>query len=182
MLEGEYLELCNDLKVKYDELKDKEREIERTSYRLKRSITFYASMVMALEAEILHSGMDGTTVFNSIMDILAHKIEEDMQSLLHSSNDTPTLHIRFQPVVVQSNLPPPPPPPPDSSGVPHSPPAHSPSSSAWAGDVNNRLTITMFLSILNSCLCKYNTPFGCKCQAVFLQFGGGPAPNPNGPR
>lgn len=104
MLEGEYLELCNELKKKYDELQNERKEIERQSFRLKRNIMFYASMVMALDNEVDTSGIETTTIFNSILDVLHTRVEEDMQTLLHQEVAN-IAGIRMTPVIVDINLP-----------------------------------------------------------------------------
>lgn len=82
MNEGEYLELCNQLKEKYEEVERREERQKRENFRLKRSLLFYISLINAIKVEMEISAMDVTGTVNSLFDVILHRGNEDLENIL----------------------------------------------------------------------------------------------------
>ena len=85
MMEGEYLELCNDLKTKYDEITDKLDRIELQELELKKDFISCYGIVRMLDNLISnsHIGYDNEVVV----------IVEVLRGLMSNSMDRHIFHI-----------------------------------------------------------------------------------------
>ena len=85
MLEGEYLELCNDLKNKYDEITDKLDRIELQELDMKKDLITAYGVVRMLDNLISnsHIGYDNEVVV----------IVEVLRGLMSNSMDRHIFHI-----------------------------------------------------------------------------------------
>jgi hypothetical protein len=88
MNEGEYLEMCNQLKQKYDEIERREERRKRENFRLKRSLLFYISLLNAVKVEMENSGMDITGTVNALFDVLMYRGNEDLEQILDYEGDS----------------------------------------------------------------------------------------------
>jgi hypothetical protein len=90
MNEGEYLELCNQLKEKFNEVEKREERRKRENFRLKRSLLFYISLINAIKVEMEMSAMDIIGTVNSLFDVILHRGNEDLENILgYESEDSP---------------------------------------------------------------------------------------------
>jgi hypothetical protein len=100
MNEGEYLELCNQLKEKFNEVEKREERRKRENFRLKRSLLFYISLINAIKVEMDMSAMDIIGTVNSLFDVILHRGNEDLENVLgyesdNSPPETPILLMGF---------------------------------------------------------------------------------------
>ena len=91
MLEGEYLDLCNQLKEKFDKSEGIEKDLKSQVLKLKNTVLFYSSMVQALSIEMNSLGLEYMGNCSALIDILATRssieIENMIQvNLLHGFN------------------------------------------------------------------------------------------------
>ena len=70
MLEGEYLELCNDLKTKYDEITDKLDKIELQELQLKKDFISCYGVVRVLDNLISNSHVPYDNEILVIVEVL----------------------------------------------------------------------------------------------------------------
>ena len=70
MLEGEYLELCNDLKTKYDEITDKLDKIELQELQLKKDFISCYGVVRVLDNLISNSHIPYDNEVVTIVEVL----------------------------------------------------------------------------------------------------------------
>ena len=70
MLEGEYLELCNDLKTKYDEITDKLDRIELQELELKKDFISCYGVVRMLDNLISNSHIPYDNEVVTIVEVL----------------------------------------------------------------------------------------------------------------
>ncbi len=108
MNEGEYLELCNQLKERYEEFEQKENDRKREVFRLKRSMLFYISMINAVRMEIEQTGLMVPGTVQALLDVVTFRGNEDLENILHyeeeeitSTPNTPILIMGFNQVRVE---------------------------------------------------------------------------------
>ena len=70
MMEGEYLELCNDLKTKYDEITDKLDKIELQELQLKKDFISCYGVVRVLDNLISNSHVPYDNEILVIVEVL----------------------------------------------------------------------------------------------------------------
>ena len=108
MNEGEYLELCNQLKEKYEEIERREEGRKRENFRLKRSLLFYISLINAIKVEMEQSGMDIIGTVNCLFDVILHRGNDDLENIL-DYEETQNANVAVTPPIVLMgfNIPPP---------------------------------------------------------------------------
>jgi hypothetical protein len=106
MNEGEYLELCNQLKEKFEEVERREEHRKRENFRLKRMVLFYISLINAIKVEMEDSGMDIIGTVNCLFDVILHRGNSDMEQILdYEEGQNPNVPITPPIVMMGFNIP-----------------------------------------------------------------------------
>ena len=106
MNEGEYLELCNQLKEKFEEVEKREEHRKRENFRLKRMVLFYISLINAIKVEMEDSGMDIVGTVNCLFDVILHRGNSDMEQILdYEEGQNPNVPVTPPIVMMGFNIP-----------------------------------------------------------------------------
>lgn len=82
MLEGEYLDLCNQLKEKFDKSEGIEKDLKSQVLKLKNTVLFYSSMIQALSIEMNSLGLEYMGNCSALIDILATRSSIEIGNMI----------------------------------------------------------------------------------------------------
>lgn len=95
MLENEYLEMVNQLKIKFDEVEKKEKETKVKILKLKRDMSMIYGLVRAMDTTVV-GGIELPEDFTAVWDVLSSTVMDVAEMTLFSGTQTQPDEYEFQ--------------------------------------------------------------------------------------